>query len=77
MLLEYGPAEVPTEIDPSLKGHLITINLVHMTEDGAKEIIKKRVHLSLAVYKLIAIAKRAFNINTESPNLVRISSKVS
>lgn len=76
-ILEYGPAEVPVEIDPSLKGHLITINLVYVYENGIQKIIKKRVHLSLAVYKLITIAKRVFNLNIESPKLVRVSSKVS
>lgn len=74
---EYGPAEVPIEVDPSLKGHLISINLVYVNENGQQKIIKKRIHLSLAVYKLIAIAKRAFCINNDSLNLVRVSAKVS
>lgn len=74
---EYGPADAPTEIDPSLKGHLITVNLVYDKENGKQEIVKKRVHLSLAVYKLITIAKRAFKMNDTSVNLVRISAKVS
>lgn len=77
IILEYGPAEIPTEVDPSLKGHLISINLVYVNENGQQKVIKKRIHLSLAVYKLIAIAKRAFNINTDSLNLVRVSAKVS
>lgn len=39
--------------------------------------MKKRVHLSLAVYKLTAIAKRVFGFKIDKPKLVRISAKVS
>ena len=52
------------------------MNLVHVNEAGSQQVIKKRVHLSLAVHKLITIAKRVFNINAEKLDLVRVSSKV-
>lgn len=52
------------------------MNLVHVNEAGSQQVIKKRVHLSLAVHKLMTIARRVFNLNAEKMDLVRVSSKV-
>ncbi len=56
---------------------MITISLIYVNSAGNQKVIKKRVHVSLAVYKLAAIAKRVYSINNESIKLTRVSTKVS